>query len=329
MYPIYSCWHYLYKWHDALLARSLRAPLPCAGRRNSARAQLLLNTLVVCFNYAVGWLPYTLLVGISGSLDGGTFVKGFESGLTDFHCHLHDASVRGALVVMVASSAIYLRHVYFGLGGRGLGDGYMLMGGLVLPWLMATITRVFLVGQEWRLPTKSLLREGSNGTFTMRANMIFCETRVNSGWLNHVMAEWLLTLVITGLVAFWFPAVRRRSQDYSKLMQRPVGLFASGEYYMESVSVIAIMWFLTIRPLLATSIFISSNESWSSYLDIPSHVLIMMSASLVPFEVEDRWAMAVEEESPAEGDGEVISLHDEPAWEKKQGTAIVNSDEHF
>ncbi|XP_063613712.1 uncharacterized protein LOC134786931 [Penaeus indicus] len=49
------------------------------GRRNSARAQLLLNTLVVCFNYAVGWLPYTLLVGISGSLDGGTFVKGFES----------------------------------------------------------------------------------------------------------------------------------------------------------------------------------------------------------------------------------------------------------
>lgn len=58
----------------------------------------------------------------------------------------------------------------------------------------------------------------------------------------------------------------------------------------------------------------------------------MMSASLVPFEVEDRWAKTVEEESPAEGDGEadkMICLHDEPVWEKKQGIAIVNTDEHF
>lgn len=47
---------------------------------------------------------------------------------------------------------------------------------------------------------------------------------------------------------------------YNWSLSEADGLFASGEYYMESVSVIAVMWFLTIRPLLAWSIFISTNE---------------------------------------------------------------------
>ncbi|XP_042866820.1 uncharacterized protein LOC122249760 isoform X2 [Penaeus japonicus] len=300
------------------------------GRRNSVRAQLLLNTLLVSFNYCVSWLPYFLLVGLGGSLDGGSLTEGFKKDLSDFNCHLNDASVRGAVAVVVVSSAIYFRYIHSGEGGRGIGDGYMLMGGLTLPWIAIILTRVLLAGQEWRTRTYAMLREGSNGTFTMKANMLFCETHVNIGWVNHVMAEWLLTLLSAGLAAFWVLPVRQGSQDYSKRQKKADGLFASGEYYMESVSVIAVMWFLTIRPLLAWSIFISTNEGWSSYLDIPSHALIILSAALVPFEVEDRWAEGAE---PPAGDGEVddeiAQLAEgaegaKGAEEKKEGITITD-----
>ncbi|XP_045592653.1 uncharacterized protein [Procambarus clarkii] len=244
------------------------------------------NALIMVTVYLVMWLPMLVLRTVDVE-DHPHY--SIYSGVVSYHCYFQQRTTSAFLTALVVSRVGSL-HTTVVLGASWTG---MMVCGLLAPLVMNEVVWQACASKSWSLQANVYIENRGNYTLLHDTPGVICKTEINENWLHLAVGEWMLTTVLAAIM-YWAsstlasstqPQTYTEKELYNHLTSAERAVHKGVVFLRWLVSCFILVWSLVLRPALSLYLYVSYYKEWTFIQDVPTHVIFLLFAVLIPMEV--------------------------------------------